>query len=247
MDIPRPQVRSVAVLTGAGISAESGVPTFRGEDGLWRTYRAEDLATPEAFDRDPHLVWEWYDWRRGLIAGCRPNAAHQALAEMERRLDDLTLITQNVDGLHQMAGSRNVVELHGSIWRMRCTQGCQPPWEDRTVPLALAGGALPRCPNCGSLARPDIVWFGESLPGEALTAALAAAQRCQVMLVVGTSALVQPAASLPLFALRRGAYVVEINTQPTPLSDAAHEVIREPAASALPRWWQTWQRRVSVS
>jgi NAD-dependent deacetylase len=247
MDIPRPQVRSVAVLTGAGISAESGVPTFRGEDGLWRTYRAEDLATPEAFDRDPHLVWEWYDWRRGLIAGCRPNATHQALAQMERRLDDLTLSTQNVDGLHQMAGSRNVVELHGNIWRMRCTQGCQPPWEDRTVPLALAGGALPRCPNCGSLARPDIVWFGESLPGEALTAALAAAQRCQVMLVVGTSALVQPAASLPLFALRRGAYVVEINTQPTPLSDAAHEVIREPAASALPRWWQTWQRRVSVS
>jgi len=247
MDIPRPQVRSFAVLTGAGISAESGVPTFRGEDGLWHTYRAEDLATPEAFDRDPHLVWEWYDWRRGLIAGCRPNAAHHTLAQMERRLDDLTLSTQNVDGLHQMAGSRNVVELHGNIWRMRCTQGCQPPWEDRTVPLALAGGALPRCPNCGSLARPDIVWFGESLPGEALTAALAAAQRCQVMLVVGTSALVQPAASLPLFALRRGAYVVEINTQPTQLSDAAHEVIREPAASALPRWWQTWQRRVSVS
>ena len=247
MDIPWRDIRSVAVLTGAGISAESGVPTFRGEDGLWRTYRAEDLATPEAFRRAPHLVWEWYDWRRGLIAGCRPNAAHQALADMERHLDDLTLITQNVDGLHQMAGSRDVVELHGSIWRMRCTQECQAAWEDRTVPLALAGGALPRCPNCGSLARPDIVWFGESLPGEALTAALAAAQRCQVMLVVGTSALVQPAASLPLFALRRGAYVVEINTQPTQLSDAAHEVIREPAASALPRWWQTWQRRVSVS
>ncbi len=246
MDIPWHQVRSVAVLTGAGISAESGVPTFRGEDGLWRTYRAEDLATPEAFYRDPQLVWEWYDWRRGLIAGCRPNAAHHTLAQMERHLDDLTLITQNVDGLHQMAGSRNVVELHGSIWRMRCTQECQPPWEDRTVPLIVAGGALPRCPKCGSLARPDVVWFGESLPGEALAAAWAAAQRCQVMLVVGTSAVVQPAASLPLLALRRGAYVVEINPQPTPLSDAAHEVIREPAASALPQWWQTWQRRVSV-
>ena len=246
MDIPRPQVRSVAVLTGAGISAESGVPTFRGEDGLWRTYRAEDLATPGAFSRDPHLVWEWYDWRRGLIAGCRPNAAHQALADMERHFDDWTLITQNVDGLHQQAGSRNVVELHGNIWRMRCTQGCQTPWEDRAVPLALAGGALPRCPRCGSLARPDVVWFGESLPGEALAAALAAAQRCQVMLVVGTSAVVQPAASLPLLALQRGAYLVEVNPQPTPLSDAAHEVIREPAASALPHWWQTWQRRVNV-
>ena len=246
MDIPWHQVRSVAVLTGAGISAESGVPTFRGEDGLWRTYRAEDLATPDAFHRDPRLVWEWYDWRRGLIAGCRPNAAHQALADMERQLDDLTLITQNVDGLHQMAGSRNVIELHGNIWRMRCAQGCQPPWEDRTIPLAVAGGALPRCPRCGSLARPDVVWFGESLPGEALAAALAAARRCQVMLVVGTSAVVQPAASLPLLALRRGAYLVEINPQPTPLSDAAHEVIRELAASALPRWWQAWQRRVSV-
>jgi len=246
MDIPWHDIRSVAVLTGAGISAESGVPTFRGEDGLWRTYRAEDLATPDAFCRDPHLVWEWYDWRRGLIAGCRPNAAHRTLAHMERRFDDWTLITQNVDGLHQLAGSRSVVELHGSIWRMRCTQECQTPWEDRTVPLSMAGGALPRCPNCGSLARPDVVWFGESLPGEALTAALAAAQRCQVMLVVGTSAVVQPAASLPLVALRRGAYVVEINPQPTPLSDTAHEVIREPAASALPRWWQTWQRRVSV-
>lgn len=247
MDIPWHQVRSVAVLTGAGISAESGVPTFRGEDGLWRTYRAEDLATPYAFSRDPQLVWEWYDWRRGLIARCRPNAAHHTLAEMERHLDDLTLITQNVDGLHQMAGSRNVVELHGNIWRMRCTQECQTPWEDRTVPLAIVGGALPRCPRCGSLARPDVVWFGESLPGEALTAALAAAQRCQLMLVVGASAVVQPAASFPRLALRRGAYLVEINPQPTPLSDAAHELIREPAASALPRWWQAWQRRVGVS
>ena len=246
MDISRHDVRSVAVLTGAGISAESGVPTFRGEDGLWRTYHAEDLATPGAFSRNPKLVWEWYDWRRGLIASCRPNAAHHTLAQMERHLDDLTLITQNVDGLHQMAGSRNVVELHGSIWRMRCTQECQPAWEDRTVPLPAARGFLPSCPTCGSLARPDLVWFGELLPGEVLAAAKAAVQRCQVMLVVGTSAVVQPAASLPLVALRRGAYVVEINPQPTPLSDAVHEVIREPAASALPHWWQTWQRRVSV-
>jgi NAD-dependent deacetylase len=247
MDIPWRDVRSVAVLTGAGISAESGVPTFRGEDGLWRNYRAENLATPDAFYHDPQLVWEWYDWRRGLIADCRPNAAHHTLAHIERHFEDWTLITQNVDGLHQMADSRSVVELHGSIWRMRCTQGCQAPWEDRTVPLAVAGGVLPRCTRCGSLARPDVVWFGESLPGEALAAALAAAQRCQVMLVVGTSAVVHPAASLPLLALRRGAYVVEINPQPTPLSDAVHEVIREPATLALPQWCQAWQRRVSVS
>jgi NAD-dependent deacetylase len=246
MDIPWQHVRSVAVLTGAGISAESGVPTFRGEDGLWRNYRAEDLATPDAFCRDPQLVWEWYDWRRGLIADCQPNAAHHTLVQMERHFDDWTLITQNVDGLHQLAGSRNVVELHGNIWRMRCTQECRPAWEDHTVPLLTTRGALPTCTRCGSLARPDVVWFGESLPGEALAAALAAAQCCQVMLVVGTSAVVQPAASLPLLALRRGAYVVEVNPQPTPLSDAAHEVIREPAASALPQWWQSWQRRVSV-
>jgi NAD-dependent deacetylase len=246
MDIPWRDVRSVAVLTGAGISAESGVPTFRGEDGLWRTYRAENLATPDAFCRDPKLVWEWYDWRRGLIADCLPNAAHHTLVQMERHFDDWTLITQNVDGLHQLAGSRNVVELHGSIWRMRCTQECRTPWDDRTVPLSVAGGALPRCTRCESLARPDVVWFGELLPGEALTAALAAAQRCQVMLVVGTSAVVQPAASLPLLALRRGAYVVEINPEATPLSSAVHEVIREPAALALPKGWQTWQRRVSV-
>ncbi|MBN1138640.1 MAG: NAD-dependent deacylase [Anaerolineae bacterium] len=246
MDIPRKQARSVAVLTGAGVSAESGAPTFRGEDGLWRNYRAEDLATPGAFYRDPRLVWEWYDWRRSLIAGCRPNAAHHTLAQMERRFDDWTLITQNVDGLHQMAGSRNVVELHGNIWRMRCTRECQAPWEDRTVPLLTSSRILPTCTRCGGLARPDVVWFGESLPGDALAAALAAAQRCQVMLVVGTSTVVQPAASLPLVALRQGAYVVEINPQPTPLSDAVDEVIREPAALALPRWWQTWQRRVSV-
>ena len=232
------RARSVTVLTGAGVSAESGVPTFRGEGGLWRNYRAEDLATPRAFRRDPGLVWEWYDWRRGLIGACQPNAAHRVLVEMAPTFDDFTLVTQNVDGLHALAGSVKLVELHGNIWGMRCTAGCRPPWEDRTVPLP---ELPPRCPSCGALARPDVVWFGEGLPGDALDAAFAAARRCQLMLVIGTSALVHPAASLPLMALDRGAYVVEINPQPTPLSAAVDEIIRQPAADALPAWWRAWQ------
>jgi NAD-dependent deacetylase len=248
MRLPVHQVPSVAVLTGAGISAESGVPTFRGAGGLWRNFRAEDLATPHAFQRNPRLVWEWYDWRRGLIGACEPNAAHSTLVEMEPHFDEFTLITQNVDGLHALAGSRNVVELHGNIWGLRCTAGCRPPWENRTTPLP---ELPPRCPSCGALTRPDVVWFGESLPGHALDMAFAAVRRCQVMLVIGTSALIHPAASLPLMALERGAYVVEINPQPTPLSDAVDEAIRGPAASALPAWWRAWQsegeRRITVS
>ncbi len=261
------EIRSLAVLTGAGISAESGVPTFRGAGGLWRSYRSEELATPQAFRRDPELVWQWYNWRRELIGACQPNAAHITLAEMESLAEagwadepasavelasapevsaateansagrEFVLITQNVDGLHRFAGSRNVLELHGNIWHQRCTRSCRPPWADRRVPLP---EIPPRCPDCGALARPDVVWFGESLPVEVLEAALAAARRCQLMLVVGTSALVQPAASLPLLALERGARVIEINPQPTPLSDAMHEVIRQPAAVALPAWWSEW-------
>ena len=234
------EVQRLVVLTGAGISAESGVPTFRGEGGLWREYRAEDLATPRAFGRDPGLVWAWYAWRRGLIGGCRPNAAHHTLVAMEADFQDFVLVTQNVDGLHRLAGSRNVVELHGNIWRQRCTRACRPAWEDRRQPLP----EIPaRCPDCGALARPDVVWFGESLPVAPLEAAWAAARRCQLMLVVGTSALVQPAASLPLLALEAGAHVTEINPQRTPLSDAVHEVIRQPAAVALPAWWNAWQTK----
>ncbi len=237
MNIPMTEVRAVAVLTGAGVSAESGVPTFRGPGGLWHNYRAEDLATPRAFHRDPKLVWEWYDWRRGLIGACEPNAAHRTLAEMETHFDDFVLITQNVDGLHRLAGSRNIVELHGNIWGMRCTRNCRSNWQDYTVPLP---EVPPICPDCGALARPDVVWYGESLPGEALEAAWAASRRCQLLLVVGTSAMVQPAASVPLSALQRGAYVIEINPQPTPLSGAVDEIIRKPAAVALPQWWQAW-------
>jgi NAD-dependent deacetylase len=230
----------VAVLTGAGVSAESGVPTFRGHEGLWRNNRAEDLATPHAFHRDPVLVWEWYDWRRGLISACQPNAAHHTLAEMEAYFGQFTLITQNVDGLHRLAGSRNIVELHGNIWGMRCSKDCRPTWEDRTVPLP---EIPPKCPDCGALARPDVVWFGESLPREVLDAAWAVAQHCQLMLVVGTSAIVQPAASLPLLALQHGAFIIEFNPQSTPLSGAVHATLRQPAAVALPQWWDAWSAK----
>lgn len=228
----QPSLRHVAVLTGAGISAESGIPTFRGEDGLWRRYRAEELATPQSFRTNPALVWEWYDWRRGLIADCAPNAAHLTLAEMESYCDDFTLITQNVDGLHRQAGSRQILELHGNIWRVRCTaEGLA--WENREVPLSRMP---PRC-ECGAILRPDVVWFGETLDPNVLKAAHAAAERCDLMLVVGTSAVVQPAASLPSMARRRGAYLVELNVQETPLSPYADEVILGPAASELPALW----------
>jgi NAD-dependent deacetylase len=237
------QFQHVVALTGAGVSAESGVPTFRGENGLWRHYRPEELATPHAFARDPALVWEWYDWRRGLIAGCQPNPAHVTLAAMAARLPDFTLITQNVDGLHRLAGAQRLLELHGDIWRMRCTrQGTT--LEDRTTPLP---EIPPRCPDCGDLLRPDVVWFGETLPSDVLEAAFAASAACDLMLVVGTSALVQPAASLPLIAKQNGAALVEINPQPTPLSDHADLTLRQLAAQALPQLWQTWQTQLNHS
>ncbi|MEE8391267.1 MAG: NAD-dependent deacylase [Anaerolineae bacterium] len=224
----------VVVLTGAGVSAESGIPTFRGKGGLWRNFRPQELATPAAFRRDPALVWEWYDWRRGLIGSCAPNAAHETLAEMEATLPDFTLITQNIDGLHQAAGSRNVLRLHGNIWHMQCL-GCDRIVEDHRVPLP---EIPPLCPKCGVLLRPDVVWFGESLSRDILEAAWAAAARSRFMLVIGTSALVQPAASLPLVALRNGARLVEVNPAETPLSEHAHEILRGPAAEVLPEWWE---------
>jgi NAD-dependent deacetylase len=224
----------VTVLTGAGISAESGVPTFRGHGGLWRNFRPEQLATPEAFRSDRALVWEWYDWRRGLVGSCTPNAAHSTLAEMEAELPGFSLITQNVDGLHQAAGSRNVLELHGNIWRIRCLR-CDRVVEDYRVPLP---EIPPHCSKCGRPLRPDVVWFGESLPQDVLETAWAAAARCRLMLLIGTSAVVHPAASLPLVALRNGARLIEVNPAETPLSPHAHEVLRGPAAEMLPRWWE---------
>lgn len=222
--------RSVVVLTGAGISAESGVPTFRGAGGLWRTRRPEDLATPEAFDADPRLVWEWYDWRRGLIADARPNPGHAALVEIERRTRSFTLVTQNVDGLHALAGSRQVVEIHGSLWRTRCLP-CGAVRENRARTLA---PLPPRC-DCGGLLRPDVVWFGESLPERLLARAFAALEACDLLLVVGTSGLVQPAASFADWTLERGVPVVEINLDPTPLSDRATIALQGRAGELLPR------------
>ena len=203
----------VTVLTGAGISAESGVPTFRGQDGLWKHYRAEELATPEAFQRDPKLVWEWYQWRRGIIGDCRPNEAHKLLAEWEESSSHFALITQNVDGLHRFTGSKEVIELHGNIWEVRCVDE-QKTWEDRTVPFKTLP---PLCP-CGAMLRPNVVWFGESLPQEAIQRAFEEVGSCDLCVVIGTSSIVQPAASLPFHARSSGATVVEVNPEMTPLS-----------------------------
>lgn len=220
----------IAVLTGAGVSAESGVPTFRdARTGLWARYEPEELATPEAFARDPALVWNWYAWRRGLVAGVSPNPGHEALAEMERRTRDFTLITQNVDGLHQRAGSQRVIEIHGSLTRTSCSV-------ERTIVESWpeGGPVPPRCPECGAPLRPDVVWFGESLPAAALEQAMGVSTACDVFLCVGTSALVQPAASLPMMALESGARVVEINPEPTPLSPSVHHLLRGPSGEVLP-------------
>ena len=206
------EARSVAVLTGAGLSAESGIPTFRGASGLWREFRAEDLATPEAFARDPRVVWEWYDWRRGLIAQAEPNAGHVALARLEAQVPKFTLITQNVDGLHQRAGSVNVLEIHESIWRLRCTE-CGREWVDTAALSELP----PRC-QCGGLVRPGVVWFGEGLPAEIWVAAERAVTSCEVFLVAGTSAVVYPSAGLASVAREAGARVIEVNLEPTPIS-----------------------------
>lgn len=201
------QAAAVTVLTGAGISAESGIPTFRGAAGLWKQFRPEDLATPEAFDRNPELVWEWYDWRRELIGKAQPNPGHLALANLERQVPHFTLVTQNVDGLHQRAGSRNVLEVHGSIWTLRCTR-CRREWADTRSRLTIP----PRC-GCGALARPGVVWFGEMLPADVWSAAETATTKCEFFLVVGTSAQVYPAAGLITLAAESGAKVVEINTE----------------------------------
>ncbi|HAO33225.1 MAG TPA: NAD-dependent deacylase [Candidatus Competibacter sp.] len=229
--------RRVAVLTGAGISAESGVPTFReAQTGLWARYNPEDLATPDAFQRDPKLVWEWYTWRRERVRQAQPNAGHHALVEMERHIAEFWLITQNVDGLHRRAGSHQLLELHGNLFRAKCFS------EDRPVESWMDGDEIPpRCPRCGGLLRPDVVWFGEMLPTDALHAAQHAAATAEVFFSIGTSALVYPAAELPLTALAAGATVVEINPQPTPLSARVTYSLNGPAGAVLPALVaQTW-------
>ena len=220
----------VAVLTGAGISAESGVPTFReAQTGLWAQYDPQELATPQAFYRNPKLVWEWYAWRRELVSKAEPNPGHLALVALESKVPKLTLITQNVDGLHQRAGSRAIIELHGNIMRTKCFDNGRlvqswPPTDE--VP--------PRCPHCGGLLRPDVVWFGESLPHDALETAVSSAQSCDIFFSIGTSALVQPAASLPIEAIQAGAVTVEINPQPTPLTSHIDYALKGGAGSILP-------------
>ncbi len=220
---------SVTVLTGSGISAESGVPTFReAQTGLWARFDPEELATPEAFARDPRLVWEWYAWRRDLVEKAAPNPGHEALAEMERHVSRFVLITQNVDGLHRRAGSQNVIELHGNIRRSKCSQEdvvIERHEDDARVP--------PSCPGCGALLRPDVVWFGEALPSGALAEAFEAARGCDLFFSVGTSGVVQPAASLPFEALRSGAMLVEINPNNTPLTRRAEYALQGRAGEML--------------
>jgi NAD-dependent deacetylase len=218
----------VAVLTGAGISAESGIPTFRdAQTGLWAQYNPEDLASPAAYATDTKLVWEWYAWRFELCVNAKPNPAHEKLALLEQRTPEFLLVTQNVDGLHARAGSERMVELHGNIMQARC-ESCQ-------TRFALEPGfeIPPTCPNCGARARPNVVWFGEQLPRRELERAQIAFQTCEVALVIGTSGLVEPAASLGRIAKNRGAFLIELNPISTPLSSFANASIRAGAVAGL--------------
>jgi NAD-dependent deacetylase len=231
----------ITVLTGAGVSAASGVPTFRGAEGLWKTFRAEDLATPEAFERDPELVWQWYDWRRGLIAGCRPNAAHEVLAAWSQR-PSFTLITQNVDGLHERAGTRDVVRMHGSIREVGCWNACASApyrWRDERQPFP---ELPPPCPHCGGPLRPGVVWFGEMLDPDVL-ARCDQAVDCDVFFAIGTSSVVYPAAGLASSARARGATTIEINPDSTPSSGAVDIVLAGRAEEVLPLIEQARVRR----
>ena len=227
------------VLTGSGVSAESGVPTFRdAQTGLWERYDPQELATPEAFEHNPRLVWEWYSWRRELVGKAKPNPGHLALAELERMSSLFMLITQNVDGLHRTAGNENVIELHGNIRHSKCSEEgvvVEEPDESEDIP--------PRCPHCGASLRPDVVSFGEALPYEAFEAAVDAARNCDLFFSVGTSSLVYPAASLPYEALNSGATLVEINPDETPLSARANFVLRGTAGEIMPELVEALQEQ----
>ena len=223
------ECRSLCVLTGAGVSAESGVPTFRGPDGLWKQRNPMSLATPKAFAADPEEVWEWYQWRRETIRECSPNAGHRVLAAVEREKPDFLLVTQNVDGLHQAAGSRRLVEIHGSIWTVRCTV-CGREREERGRFAALP----PLCASCGGILRPGVVWFGERLPVDAVEAAEEMLGRCEVLVVAGTSAAVVPASGYASAAKRRGARVIEVNPEETPISGLCDATLRGTSAEILP-------------
>jgi NAD-dependent deacetylase len=226
--------RRVAVLTGAGVSAESGVPTFRGEGGLWRGERAEDLATPGAFARDPVRVWEFYRWRVESLRDIHPNEGHRALARLEARCERFWLLTQNVDGLHQAAGSEAVVELHGSLRRARCSRCARSCPMEEALASASDGCGPPLCPDCGAPLRPDVVWFGEILPEAALRAVETALGSCDLMLVAGTSAVVQPAASFALRVRSRRVPLLEVNPEETPLTPLVDVHLDGTSARTLP-------------
>jgi len=221
--------RNAVALTGAGISAESGVPTFRGRNGLWSRYKPEDLATPEAFSRNPRLVWEWYKWRMEIVYRAQPNPAHLALRELEDIGVLKCIITQNVGGLDKKAGSKCVVELHGTLWLAKCTN-CNYKVEMATPPSTIP----PRCPICGSLMRPDVVWFGEPIPPEVLAIAINYSRECDIMLVVGTSGVVIPAGLLPSIAKSCGAKIVEVNIEESAITSMADVFVKSPAGRVLP-------------
>ena len=232
----------ITVMTGAGVSAASGVPTFRGPGGLWRTYRPEDLATADAFAHDPALVWEWYAWRRERVAACSPNPAHTVLARWSVTANasaravsrTVRIVTQNVDDLHFRAGTRDLIRLHGSLWELKCFDGCAAgatPWRDERVPLP---DSLPRCPHCGGYARPAVVWFGESLAAADVNRAVEATA-CDVFLTIGTSAVVYPAAGFLQHARSCGAFTAEINLEPTPASSLVDVAILGGAEDVLPQ------------
>ncbi|MCX7858005.1 MAG: NAD-dependent deacylase [Deltaproteobacteria bacterium] len=223
------ETSSLLVITGAGISAESGVPTFRGKDGLWQNYRAEDLATPWAFERDPETVWRWYDWRRGIIKNAEPNKGHIAIKELEELYEKFFLITQNVDGLHERTGVKNMIEIHGNLWRVRCTR------ENKTfvLPDVPLKEIPPRC-SCGALVRPDVVWFGESIPVELMNKAYSILESYETLIVAGTSGVVYPVASFPTFMKSKGGKVIEINLEKTPISSIADISIIGKTGDILP-------------
>jgi len=222
--------QSVVAFTGAGVSAESGVPTFRGSDGIWKKFKPEELANFEAFMKNPELVWEWYSARKKIIANIEPNRGHHTLVRMEQMFPRFAVITQNIDNLHRRAGSTNVFELHGNIERNYCTK-CGTPYTNEEV-LTQAG--VPRCLKCNGLIRPDVVWFGEMLPEDEWEQSVRAAESADVFLSIGTSAIVYPAASIPLMAKHQGAYLVEINPEPTPLTDQADEFLMGASGAILP-------------
>jgi len=227
---------TLLVSSGAGISAESGVPTFReAQTGLWARYDPSDLATPQAFQRNPDLVWAWYQWRYELVLGVEPNPGHRAVSDLEDLFPVVVVLTQNIDGLHQLAGSTDVEELHGNIRRFKCFDACQG--EPTLIDLATiphSDNIAPACPYCGAHVRPDVVWFGESLPRRALDRAFQLASQCDAMLAVGTSGVTQPAASLPVQAHQNGALVIDINPDETEISRNADIHLKGPSGEVLP-------------